>query len=203
MRDLTKALEDISAIRRQLSAGTLFQGFGPGVIAGTGLLALAVAWLQSQNHAVPTPGVFVRDWTLTAAAATVMIGIEMLARSRRHHGGFGDAMLRRAVQAFLPSGFAGAALAAIVLLAAPDLAWALPGLWQMLIGIGVFAALGNLPRIVGLAGTWYLTVGAVCLWLAASDRVLEPWLMGVPFGIGQCLMAATLRLSQGANDDRV
>ena len=43
MRDIDRALADITNIRSQLATGTMFRGFGPTVIAVTGLLAIATA----------------------------------------------------------------------------------------------------------------------------------------------------------------
>lgn len=47
MSDLHKALADIGNIRLQLAAGTMFRGFGPSVMATTGLIALATALAQT------------------------------------------------------------------------------------------------------------------------------------------------------------
>ncbi len=48
MNDLTKALDDISSIRRQLARSTEFRGYGPATLAGTGVLAIAAAGAQSR-----------------------------------------------------------------------------------------------------------------------------------------------------------
>jgi hypothetical protein len=42
-------------------------------------------------------------------------------------------------------------------------------------------------------GAWYLAAGLVCLWVASGHHALLPWSMGIPFGIGQLLVAAVLR----------
>ena len=135
MRDLHRALADIGNIRLQLAAGTMFRGFGPPVIAATGLLALVAAALQAvwiEDH--PDPIVFLGVWISVAIVSATLIGIEMLARTRRHHAGLADAALFNAVEHFVPFGAAGAVIAAILLRFAPDTAWMLPGLWQVLIG---------------------------------------------------------------------
>jgi hypothetical protein len=201
MPDLDKALADIGRIRRHMASAALFQGFGPGVIALTGGLALLMAALQArQGAAALDPWLFARDWVLIAIASAALIGVEMLARARRRHGGLADALLMRAVLAFLPVGAVGAAFAVIVLIAAPDAAWIMPGLWQMLIGIGLFAALANLPRAAMLVAAWYLGAGAACLWLGAAERTHGPWLMGIPFGFGQLMMAAILHRAEASGD---
>jgi len=198
MRDLHRALTDIGNIRLQLAAGTMFRGFGPTVIAATGLLALVAAALQAvwlEDH--PGPIVFLGVWISVAIVSATLIGIEMLARTRRHHAGLADAALFNAVEHFVPFGAAGAVIAAILLRFAPDTAWMLPGLWQMLIGLGLFAALRFLPRSVAIAGAWYFLAGAAVLMLSSEARSLSPWAMGVPFGVGQLLLAAILHAALG------
>jgi hypothetical protein len=46
MRDLDKALADITAIRSQMARGTEFRGYGPMTVAATGVLAIFAAVLQ-------------------------------------------------------------------------------------------------------------------------------------------------------------
>ena len=198
MRDLHKALADIGNIRLQLAAGTMFRGFGPSVIALTGVLALVTAAVQALwPDAHPDAIVFLGTWVSVAIVAAALIGIEMLARTRRHHAGLADAALFNAVEHFVPFGAAGAVIGAILLRFAPDTAWMLPGLWQMLIGLGLFAALRFLPRSVAIAGAWYFLAGAAVLMLSSETRSLSPWAMGVPFGIGQLLLALILHAALG------
>lgn len=201
MTDLHKALADIGNIRVQLAAGTMFRGFGPAVIAGSGLLALAAAIAQSAGLLPSTDAfAYVLVWVGVACLASVLIGVEMRARSRRQHAGLADAMLWGAVEHFLPFGAAGAVIAALLMRNAPELAWLLPGLWQMLVGLGLFAAVRFLPRTVILAAAWYLLAGTTVLAFASASRTFGPWDMGLPFGIGQLLLAAMLHIAEGEAD---
>jgi hypothetical protein len=199
MRDLDKALADIGNIRQQLATGTLFRGFGPTVIALSGLLALATAAGQTAWSGVTAsdPTTFLGVWFAAAVASCVLIGAEMVARTRRHHDGLGDAMLINAVEHFLPSGAAGAAIGIVILKFAPQSAWLLPGIWQMLVSVGIFASVRFLPRSVAIAGAWYFLAGMTVLMMASQNQELTPWAMGVPYGIGQFLIAAILHLAYG------
>ena len=47
MKDLDKALADITAIRSQLARGTQFRGYGPVTVGATGSLALLAGALQA------------------------------------------------------------------------------------------------------------------------------------------------------------
>jgi hypothetical protein len=196
MNDLHKALADIGNIRLHLAAGTMFRGFGPSVIAATGVLALATAAVQSMLFGqVGDPIIFVAVWATVATFSAALIGFEMVARTRRQHGGLADAMLFNAVEHFLPVGAAGVVVCVILLRFAPDAAWLLPGLWQLLISVGLFVTLRFLPRSISIAGAWYFLAGATVLIISSQDRSLSPWGMGIPFGIGQLLMAGLLRFA--------
>jgi hypothetical protein len=129
-----------------------------------------------------------------------MIGWEMVARTRRRHGGLADAMLFNAVEHFLPVGGMGAVVGAILLRFAPDAAWLLPGLWEMLVGVGLFVGVRFLPRSIAFAGAWYFLAGAATLILSSPTRGLSPWAMAIPFCVGQMLMAALLHFAQETRD---
>jgi hypothetical protein len=201
MNDLHKALADIGNIRLHLAAGTMFRGFGPSVIAATGILALATATVQSMLFGQSDNAImFVAVWATVATFSAALIGVEMVARTRRHHHGLADAMLFNAVEHFLPVGAAGVVICVIILRFAPDVVWLLPGLWQLLISIGLFVALRFLPRCISVAGAWYFLTGATVLVISSQDRSLTPWAMGIPFGIGQLLMAGLLHFALGGDD---
>jgi len=198
MSDLHKALADIGNIRLRLAAGTLFRGFGPSVIAATGLIAIATATVQSLLlDPAGDAFTFVAVWAAVAVVSAALIGIEMIARTRRYHGGLADAMLFHAVEHFLPVGAAGAVVCVVLLRFAPDASWILPGLWQMLLGVGLFVGLRFLPRSIAIAAAWYFLAGGAVLIMSSQSRALSPWAMGIPFGIGQFVMAALLHIAEG------
>jgi hypothetical protein len=202
MRDLDKALADIFAIRSQIAAGTAFRGYGPAAIAATGGLALATAILQFLWLDDPSghPLTFFAGWAAAALVSAGIIWTEMQARSRRHHSGLADAMIYQAVEQFLPAGVAGVLLAVLLWKFAPETLWMLPGLWQLLVSLGVFASVRSLPRTVAFVGGWYFVVGFATLLLASQNHLLSPWTMGLPFVIGQLLMAAILHFASGETD---
>ncbi len=203
MQNLHKALADIGSIRQQLAAGTMFRGLGPAVVAASGILALISAGLQAffLDAAAEEPVAFLAGWTLTAIVAGALIGAEMLARTRRHHAGLADAMLVNALEAFLPAGAAGVAIALVLMRFAPDALWMLPGLWQILVSLGLFAALRSLPRSVAFAAAFYFLAGVGVLICSSASRALTPWAMGIPFAVGQLLLAAILHFAFGTPDD--
>jgi hypothetical protein len=203
MTDLDKALADIFAIRSQIAAGTAFRGYGPAAVAVTGGLALLTALLQYfwLNDPTAHPLEFFSSWAATAGVSALLIWFEMRARSRRHHSGLADAMVFQAVEQFLPAGAAGATFGVLLWMFAPEALWMLPGMWQVLVALGMFASVRSLPRSVAVAGAWYFIVGFTVLLLASQTHALSPWTMGLPFVIGQSLLAAMLHFASGETDD--
>jgi hypothetical protein len=202
MSDLDKALADILAIRSQIAAGTAFRGYGPATVVATGGVALLTAVLQFLWLDNPTgnPLSFFGGWTIAALLSAALIWTEMRARSRRHHSGLADAMIQQAVEQFLPAGVAGVLLAILLWKFAPETLWMLPGLWQVLVSLGVFASVRLLPRSIALAGAWYFLSGFAVLVVASQSHALSPWTMGLPFVVGQVLMATLLYFASGEND---
>lgn len=195
MTDLYRALAEIDAIRGQMARGTEFRGYGPATLAATGVLALAAAIVQSRVLKSPGHDVsaFVAIWVATAAIAVIIIGVETITRTRRVHSDLATQMMHSAVEQFLPALLAGFLLTVVILRSAPQNAWMLPGLWQVMFSLGVFSSCRFLPRQMFAVGVWYLAAGLVCLALGNAGSPLSPWAMGVPFGIGQLLVAAILQ----------
>jgi hypothetical protein len=204
MQDLDKALADITAIRSQLARGIEFRGYGPITVAATGLLALLAAAVQALWLPDPVTDVvsYLVLWVGTAAISVILIGVEMVARSRRIHRGLADEMIHVATEQFIPAGVAGALLTFVLFRFAPQSLWMLPGLWQIVFSLGFFASCRVLPRPMFAVGVWYLAAGLATLALATEAHALSPWAMAVPFGVGQLFMAALLQWSVGANDDQ-
>src|SRR6185312_9967033 len=101
----------------------------------------------------------------------------------------------------VPAAVAAALLTAVITVSAPQCLWMAPGLWQIAFGVGVFASCRFLPRGMVLVGGWYIATGLACIALAQGPHALSPWSMGLPFGVGQLLVAAVLRFSTEAADD--
>jgi len=195
--DLNKALADITAIRSQMARGTEFQGYGPVTVAATGVLALIAAGIQMLLLPDPAAHVFsyLALWVTTAAVSIVIIGSEMVARSRRIHSGLADEMIHAATEQFIPAGVAGALLTVVLFRFAPESLWMLPGLWQIVFSLGFFASCRSLPRPMGAVGVGYLAAGLASLAFANGMHAFAPWPMALPFGLGQLLMAGILSRS--------
>lgn len=202
MKDLDRALIDIANIRSQMAAGTVFQGFGPAVIAITGLLAGVTTLLQlaMPQSLAANDIVHLSVWVFVAFLCAALIGAEARARCKRHHGGLADQMIMNAIEQFLPAGFAGAATGAVLLFFSPEDLWLLPGIWQIFVALGLFATYRSLPPQMMLVGAWYFLAGICVVIIGAKGQALDPLMMGVPFTIGQFLMAYLLFVAQEKTD---
>ena len=121
-------------------------------------------------------------------------------RTRRIHSGLSNEMLRMAVEQFLPSAGAGLLVTIVLLRYVPIATWMLPGMWQIIFGLGVFSSCRFLPRPMIAAGMWYLLTGLSCLAMGGS-QALSPWAMGISYGAGKLLVAAILLFTSTENED--
>jgi len=202
MQDLHKALGDIETIRRQVARSTEFRGYGPATVAGTAAMAVGAAVLQWKLLQDPAEHVaqYLILWFATAAMAASMAGAQMYTRSRRLHSGMSDEMIRMAVEQFLPSVGASLLLTFVLVRFVPSSVWMLPGMWQVVFSLGIFASCRFLPRAMLGAGAWYLLTGLVCI--AQGDaRALSPWTMGIPFAVGQLIVAGVLYFAAEGGDE--
>jgi hypothetical protein len=202
MNDLDRALGDISSIRKQVAGKTEFRGYGPATLAATGCFALCAAaiqqyWLPSVAFTVSN---YLGIWLTTAVVSASLSAMQMYTRTRRMHSGLSHEMLRMAVAQFLPAAGAGFLLTFVIVRYAPLVVWMLPGLWQISFSLGIFASCRFLPRMMVIAGCWYLLTGLLCIALG-SGYALSPWAMGLSFGAGQLLIAGVLYGYSGGEAD--
>ncbi len=202
MQDFRKALADIDAIKGQVARATQFRGYGPATVALTGVVALLAAglqavWLDNPGEQVSA---YLAIWVSAAVISAVLIGAETITRSLRLHSALADEMIYSAIEQLIPPAVAGTLLTFVLVRFAPGNVWMLPGLWQILFSLGVFASCRLLPKPLFVAGAWYLASGLICLAIGASGAVLSPWAMAIPFGVGQLLAAGILYATLGEPD---
>jgi hypothetical protein len=205
VNDLYKALGDISSIRRQMASTTEFRGYGPATLATTGMFAILAAAAQARRLPDPAHHIsaYLGVWVSTAVFSAGLTGVQMYTRARRIHSGLSNEMLRMAVEQFLPSAAAGLLVTIVLLRYVPFATWMLPGMWQIIFGLGIFSSCRFLPRPMIAAGAWYLLTGLSCLAMG-GNRAFSPWTMGISYGAGQLLVAAILLFSTSReNEDEI
>ena len=196
MTDLNRALTDIRSIRRQVAQTTEFHGYGPLTLFTTAVLAVITGVVQTHwlPEAATHPTHYVALWLTTALLSAALIATQMLTRSSRLHSGMADEMIHIAVTSFLPAAITGVVLPFVLLRVAPTDIWLLPGLWQIILGLGVFASCRGMPRLMLVAGVWFLLTGFACL-LLGDTRALAPLPMSGPFALGMAYVATIHHLS--------
>jgi hypothetical protein len=191
---LSEALSQIGEIRSQVERAGVYRGYRAAPVAASGLIAWGAGaaqwWLISDP--LDNIGVYLCIWVCAAVLSLVASGGEILFRYRRTESETGRARTRQAVGQFAPCLLAGGLLTVVVLLAAADATWLLPGLWSVFFSLGIFASLRVLPRGMVRVGFFYLLWGLAAVVWAQGPYALSPWVMAVPFGCGQLLAAAIL-----------
>jgi hypothetical protein len=200
--ELHKALGDIDSIRKQMAATTQFRGYGPATLAATSILAITAAAVQAKllTDAPINISTYLSIWILTAAIAATLSGVQMYTRARRVHSGLSQEMIHMAVEQFVPPMLAGTFITIVLVRYASSVVWMLPGLWQVIFSLGIFASCRFLPRAMVAPATWYLLTGLACLSIG-DERALSPWTMGAAFGIGQMMIAAVLYFNSQEGTD--
>lgn len=202
--ELDEALSQIAEIRQQMARTEVFRGYRAAPVAFSGLLAGTAAALQASWLPDPTRqvGRYLVLWVSAAVLSAIVAGVGMALR-----GMASSAWRRRmtwlAVEQFMPCLIAGGLVTAVVARNAPELIWMLPGLWQVLFSLGVFASYRLLPRATCAVAFFYLITGILCLAIARDESALAPWAMGVPFGVGQLLAASILYWTLERDDGEV
>lgn len=192
--ELREALTQITEIRLQMARTEVFRGYRAVPAAFSGVVAVAAATVQMLTIPDPTSqiNVYLGLWIGAAVASGLCAAFEMMGR-----GGDARLPLKReltylAIEQFCPCLVAGALVTMVVVRSAPDCIWILPGLWQVLYSLGIFALCRLLPRPIFGVALFYLLSGLVTLSLSRGEHALDPWAMGLPFSIGQFLAAAVL-----------
>lgn len=190
--ELRDAISQISHIRAQMARAERLRGLRAVPIGASGLLALAAATAQPVVAPDPTDHLlpYLVLWVGVAFLSAVTGLLEMLLRCRVSRSDLTRSTVCLAGQQFLPTVFAGAAITAVLAATAPGLGWLLPGLWQVLFGLGICACSRLVPRSLFWVGPFYLVTGT---WvLSLGPAAWSPWTMGVPFGLGQLATALVL-----------
>ena len=192
--ELRDALSQIAEIRLQMARTELFRGYRAVPVAFSGLLALFAGVVQATWISDPGEQIaaYLTLWVGAAVISAFAAGFEMLLRTRAHGTALNLEITWLALGQFLPCLVAGGLVTLVLVITGPDMLWILPGIWQILFSLGIFASYRLLPKATFWIGVFYMTAGVLCLLWARDDFAFSPWAMGVPFGVGQVLSAAIL-----------
>ena len=111
--------------------------------------AQSIPWLKQPAAVLDR---YLSLWIAAAAIAALMVGVEMITRSRRFHSELADDMIRAAIEQFLPVGVAYALLTSVLVVdQLPRASGCCRGLADPVRRRGVLF-LRFLPRALGLVG---------------------------------------------------
>jgi hypothetical protein len=196
--ELQEALSQIAEIRNRAAAAERFQGYRAVPVAASGLVALVAAAVQP--ILVPNPPAdlagYLALWLGIAVVAAVVAGSGIVVRHWSGRHPLEREMTLLAVSQFAPCLLAGALVTIALARHAPEMAWVLPGIWQVLFGLGIFASARLLPRAIVSVAVFFLVTGTLNLALGQGSSAFSPWGMGLPFGIGQMASAIVLYWNQ-------
>jgi len=202
--DFRSALDQIAAVREGVARANTFRGYRAATTLMSSVLALAASAVCSGllHYGVYYVEPYLAVWIAAAAVSMTLCGFEMAYRVA------GSPLQRdltlAAVERFLPSLAAGGLLTLVIYRFCPEELWMLPGLWMMFFGLGIHASRRLLPRYSEIIAAFYLLCGLIVLSMRETD-MLNPWPMGIVFGLGQLAAAGVLwqteRFESGACDE--
>lgn len=190
--ELRDAIDQITTIRSQLAATEHLKSLRAIPVALSGVLAIAAAIAQSLwlENPIENPRRYLMLWCGAAVISGVLAAVVVARRTYRCPGELSAANAWLAVRQFAPSLVVGAIVTWFVVDRIPHLLWILPGLWQLLFGLGNLAAHRLLPAPAFFVGVTFVATGTCCLWF--GELALDPWAMGLPFAAGQLALASIL-----------
>jgi hypothetical protein len=192
--ELREALSQIAEIRARVAATERFRGYKAVPVGISGALAMCVAALQS--WLIPEPQLHLHRyfalWVCTAILALTAAGSGIWWRWRLVHQPLIQELTRLAISQFVPCLVAGALVTLAIARHSPEVSWLLPGLWQVLFSLGIFASYRLLPKSIVGVGVFYMLAGVLNLAISPEKIAFSPWCMGLPFGIGQLAIAGIL-----------
>jgi hypothetical protein len=193
--ELHDALMQITEIRAQMARTQVFRGYRAVPVAGSAVLAFLAG--AAQAAWIPDPArdinAYVALWTGAAVLSAVLAGAGMAARRMKMlSSAWSREITWLAIEQFTPCLVAGAVLTATLIVRVPEGQPLLPGLWQILFGLGIFSSCRLLPRPTVFVAIFYQFTGCITLILARGDAAFSPWAMALPFGVGQLFAAAVL-----------
>jgi hypothetical protein len=203
--ELRDALTQITEIRLHLARTEVFRGYRAMPVAFSGGVALLAALIQGVTISEPAGqiGSYLSLWIGAAVVSGLAAGLEMMIRARNAATPVTRELTWLAIEQFCPCLVAGALVTVVLVRAAPESLWMLPGLWQIFYGLGIFASCRLLPKPTFWVAVFYLGTGLTVLALARDTAALSPWTMGLPFGAGQLLAAAVLYRTLERDHDSV
>lgn len=205
MSDVSRAIEQLDEIHHRIARSSVYRGWRSLPVALSGVVGIAAAALfplvvgSDRSH---SPRVWVLYWIGVALCALLVGCAHLLWRHVREESVTEQRRTHHVAAQLLPALTAALLLTIVLVSADLRLTYALPGLWAVLFGVGVFSARPVLVRGAAFVAAYYALAGLVLLLLFGArplDARAVPtsfaflsWAVGATFGGGQLLAAAML-----------
>lgn len=195
------ALDRIDEIHAQIAKGEVFRGYRPLPVALAGVIGLLAGWLQPRVLPAGDDGSgFLWYWLSVAALNVVLIGGVIAAAHLRERDPFARRHTRQVVGQFVPCLAAGAAVSLTLPSLDAGLVRLLPGIWALLLGLGVFASRPYLARATGWVALYFVLAGTALLAFPVNELTRLGFANGAIFGVGLLAAAVVLHLDFPRND---
>jgi len=191
---LDDALDQITNIRSQMAATSVFRGYRCASTLVSAVVAVCTAviqhlWIPDSVHHVEQ---YLELWFSAGTICLGVVAAGMVIRYRRSDSPLDRALAVTAIQQFLPCLIIGGLVTFVIGDVAWETMWIVPGLWAIFFGLGILASRPLLPAGTSIVGAFYLLSGLASIEWAGSHEAFSPWAMALPFGIGQAMAAGIL-----------
>jgi len=192
--NLDDALDQINSIRSQMAATRVFRGYRCTTTLFTSVMAIVAATIQYLW--IPDPALHVQAylqlWFSAGGICLAVVAIGMTLRYRRSDSPLDRQLALSAIQQFLPCLIIGGLVTYVLADVAWQTMWIVPGLWAIFFGLGIVASRPLLPAGTIFVGAFYLICGLISIEWSRVYEPFSPWVMAVPFGMGQAMAAGIL-----------
>jgi hypothetical protein len=189
-----RALSEIREIGDILARTQHTSCIRPTPIACTSLLGFAAAFYADASIGPMIMGseAFVGYWFLVAALCVLMMAFDLGKRYWTTDSELQRGRTRIAIYQFAPCLLIGGFATLCLLPTHSQPSSMLPGLWCILVSLGIFATLNNAPRAMVFPAAFYAIIGGLFWRFDEWTIGLGSWSMGLAFGIGQLWTALVL-----------
>ncbi len=189
-----QALSNIREISDILARTQHTSCIRPAPIACTAVVAFVAAWLSDASVDPVRVGdaSFVAYWLGIAVLCAMIITIDLGMRYWSTDSELQRGRTRISIYQFSPFLLIGGFVTLCLFPTQEQPRSLLPGLWCIIVSLGIFATLNNAPRAMIFPAAFYAIIGGLFLRFGEWTIGFGSWSMGFAFGIGQLWTAVIL-----------
>lgn len=188
-----QALADVRQIQTVLAKTERFRLLRATTVGTTACLAIVGASLQAWfvGNPAEAPFRYAVYWSVIAAVGACCAIMATAWRYWVRPTSWDRELWFEASRSFVPALAVGGLLTGVIVWRYQEMAGALPGIWSLLFGLGVWSAARLFPRTMSGVAAYYFLAGTLAL-MSAEKGLYSPLWMAVAFGGGQLIMCGVL-----------